>query len=139
MQKNYKNLFVNIPEINPPSFLQGKILDRIAGAKMRRVRVILTAFSLIIVVGIASIVPALQYVSQSFSKSGFYSYFSLIFSDGGSIVAYWQEFLLSLADTLPVMGIIVLFSIIFMVLLALRFVAKNSKYIHLPIKFINQH
>ncbi len=42
------------------------------------------------------------YLKRQFTTSGFFQYVSLAFSDGGLLAVYWKEYLLSLADSLPV-------------------------------------
>ena len=42
------------------------------------------------------------YLRKQFATSGFFQYVSLAFSDGSLFATYWREYLLSLADSLPV-------------------------------------
>lgn len=78
--------------------------------------------------GIASLVtlvPVFQILLDNLTHSGFYDYFSLIFSDSGLMFSYWKELILSLAESLPMMSIILTLSLIFIFFLSLRYVMKQ--------------
>jgi hypothetical protein len=78
--------------------------------------------------GIASLItliPVFQVLLDNLTHSGFYDYFSLIFSDGGLMFSYWKEFTLSLAESLPMMSIIFTLSLIFIFLMSFRYVMKQ--------------
>jgi hypothetical protein len=74
---------------------------------------------------LAGLVPVFQMLLSDLAHSGFYEYFSLIFSDGGSILSYWKELTLSLAESLPTMSIIFTLSLVFISLLSFRYVMKQ--------------
>ncbi|MDR3519736.1 MAG: hypothetical protein P4L63_02530 [Candidatus Pacebacteria bacterium] len=78
--------------------------------------------------GIASLItliPVFQTLLTNLSHSGFYDYFSLIFSDSGLMFSYWKEFTLSLAESLPMTSIIFTLSLVFIFLLSFRYVMKQ--------------
>ena len=60
--------------------------------------------------------------------SGFAQTFSLIFSDGPTIIAYWQSLALSLLESLPFASLITCLIALFVVVLSARlfFVAKRN-------------
>ena len=71
----------------------------------------------------------------SLARSGFYNYFSLIFSDGFALVSSWKEFVFSLVESFSVSEFIVLLSIVFVVLISVKILIKNYKIIYTPLKF----
>jgi hypothetical protein len=91
--------------------------------KMARLK--LWAFILAGVVSLGGLVPALALLTRDFVQSGFYEYFSLIFSDSGSIFSYWKELVFSLAESLPTMSIILSLTLIFIFLLSLKYAMKQ--------------
>ena len=88
-------------------------------------RLKLWAFAFMGFVSLVGLVPALKVLSNDFTQSGFYEYFSLIFSDGGSMLSYWKEFVFSLAESLPTMSIIFTLSLLFICFLSLRHLMKQ--------------
>jgi hypothetical protein len=74
---------------------------------------------------LAGLLPAIKILFTDLAKSGLYEYFSLIFSDGGSIISYWKEFIFSLAESLPIMSMIFALSLTFVFFLSLRYVIKQ--------------
>jgi len=73
---------------------------------------------------LAGLVPAFQILANDLAHSGFYEYFSLIFSDGGSMFSSWRELSLSIAESLPTMSIIFILSLLFVCFLSLKYLAK---------------
>jgi hypothetical protein len=59
-----------------------------------------TSFTGIVTMGI--------YLGNAMSNSGVTEYVSVVASDSGSIGAYWKELALSVAESLPVLGVIAL-------------------------------
>src|ERR1035437_9661494 len=62
-------------------------------------------FSIFGLASLAGLVPATKMLLNGFTQSGFSDYFSLLFSDGKSVISYWQEFAFSLAGSLPILSI----------------------------------
>ena len=85
----------------------------------------LAVFSLVGLSSLAGLIPAFKMLSNDFVQSGFYEYFSLLFSDSRSIISYWKEFTFSLAEALPVVSIIFVLSLIFVFFLSLRYAMKQ--------------
>jgi len=77
------------------------------------------------VASLVTLIPVFQMLLDDLAHSGFYDYFSLIFSDSGMMFSYWKEFTLSLAESLPMMSIIFTLSLIFIFLLSFRYVMKQ--------------
>jgi hypothetical protein len=76
-------------------------------------------------------------VQAGFSESGFFHFFSLLFSDFSVIASYWDNFIISLLETLPVIKLTLLFTavLIFLEMLKLfandlRFISKSKQSIH---------
>ena len=60
------------------------------------------SYSLIGVLSLGGFVFMSFYLKEQFALSGFFEYVSLAFSDSGAVALYWKEYLLSLADSVPI-------------------------------------
>lgn len=61
------------------------------------------------------------------SKLGFYRYLSLVFSDGGVIATYWREYMLTLVDSLPVVSLILSFTLLFVLFISVKKISYGVK------------
>lgn len=114
-------------EVEVPENLSEKIINRIGLVEKRFARTRLVFFGALALASVIAFIPALKYLINDFSNSGFYQYLSLIFSDSEVILASWREFSLSLAESLPFLSIAALFSVIFALLWSLKLTFKNIK------------
>jgi len=92
----------------------------------------LWAFSVAGFASFIGFIPALKTLLNDLTQSGFYEYLSLAFSNSGSVLSYWKEFSLSIAESLPTMSIILSLSLVFIFFLSLRYVMRqiiNNRYI----------
>jgi hypothetical protein len=85
----------------------------------------LWAFTLAGFASLAGAIPAIKALSSDLVQSGFYEYFSLIFSDGGSVISHWKEFVFSIAESLPTMSIIISLSFVLVFFLSLKYATKQ--------------
>lgn len=127
MNDSHRNIFKNIRQIDPPGNLYPDIISRIEAESAKAARRRFVLFLSVTLISLSATVPVFQYAAQEFYRSGFPQYLSLIFSDGGTILAYWQDFTLVLAESLPIFGISLLFSIIFIMLGSLKLAAGNMQ------------
>ena len=98
--------------IELPQDLECSILTKIE--KIRRDEAVLR-FGIqgsISVLSLLGIIKIGMFLWQSFIQTGFYSYLSLIFSDSSAIAIYWKEFVFSLVESLPILGVISLLIIL---------------------------
>lgn len=85
----------------------------------------LTAFSFVGILSLAGAIPAFKMLVADFARSGFYEYFSLLFSSNGALASSWKELAYSLAESLPTISIILSLSVIFVFFLSVRHVLKQ--------------
>ena len=113
------------------SGLARNVWQKIVLREKRNTLLKLWTFVLMGVASFIGLMPALKVLSSNLTQSGFYEYFSLIFSDSGSIISYWKEFAFSLVESLPLTSIILTLSLIFFFFLSIRYIMKqiNNKYI----------
>jgi len=91
----------------------------------RNARIKLWVFSATGLFSLIGLAPASKMLFNDFTQSGFYDYFSLLFSSNGSLITFWKDFLLLLAESLPVVSILLLLILIFVFFLSLKYAVKQ--------------
>lgn len=97
-------------QLSLPPELESAILNRIAAKEQHAAQFRFATFGSIALGSLVGSVPAFMYLLQSFSQSGMYHYSSLLISDSDGISQYWQEFLLSIIESLPVLAVVIFLS-----------------------------
>lgn len=93
-----------------------KIMGRIGMEKNKiAIKRKIAVFSVMLAVSFVGLIPAVKAAYSGFANSGFTQLFSLIFSDTAIVMSLWQNFALSLLETLPINGILIagVFAVIF--------------------------
>ncbi|MDD5043163.1 MAG: hypothetical protein PHD51_00640 [Patescibacteria group bacterium] len=130
MNENYEKLFTRLPSPEPPAGLFQRTLLRLEEErKLAAVKRRLALFSVGLLGSIVALVPVFKMVYAGFAESGFIKFLSLIISDTGIVAAYWQNFALSLLETLPAMSLILLLAVVLVFLELLKLSVKNLKFI----------
>lgn len=115
-------------KFNAPDDLFDKIMARIhKEEKMLVIKRRIVLFSLSILFSGAAIMPIFNMVWKGFIESGFFKFLSLIISDTGIVILYWQEFTMSLLESLPISGLILLSFVILAFLESLKLLTKNLR------------
>jgi hypothetical protein len=110
MEDNYKKLFGYVNLIEPPKGLGVGILNFIETRERRLVKIKSWAFGLTSLTSFGFAIWATIYLVKSVKTSGFGQYLSLAFSENGVALTYWKELSFSLAESLPVLGLITFLS-----------------------------
>lgn len=102
----YKTLF-DLSGAEPDQQLLGRIMQKIQTTAKRgryiRQGLAVCGFCL----SFMPLFASFAYLRQDLLSSGFVQYFSLIFTDAGIVLSNWQDYMLSLAESLPVEGLII--------------------------------
>jgi hypothetical protein len=115
---------LNLAQIEPPSGLGGAILEKIELAR-RRSLLMRRVFSIgADLVSLVAFIGASVTLVQAFRSSGFGSYLSLLLSDGQAVLSFWNEYLYSLAESLPLASIGVCLLSLFLLLASLRYTSN---------------
>ena len=131
-----KNNQFNAPE--PPAGLFDRIMIRIREeAKLMSARRKITWLSCLSIVSIIALAIVSNSVYQGFSNSGFFTFFSLIFSDTQIILASWKSFVLALLEALPILNLTILLGVFAVFLSSLKYLAKNIKAVFVFRRLIN--
>ncbi|MCK9352259.1 MAG: hypothetical protein WCT49_05040 [Candidatus Paceibacterota bacterium] len=125
MDKDFQKLFNTLETLEPKKGAVSAVLFRIQHHKRRIARIKFTLLGLSSALSAAAIFPVISYTVSGFVSTGFYQYISLAFSDGGAILPYWKEFIMTLAESLPAFEISLLLAVIFALLESLKLTIKN--------------
>lgn len=130
MQNDTNRLFAHLIRKEPRASLYGRIRSRIE-LEQRKTSVYarIVFFGVVACGGAIALVPALRELYAEFTQSGFAQFITLLFSDTGTIAMYWQDFLMSLAESLPAVGIAGVAMSVFAILLPLRFLLNDIGFV----------
>jgi hypothetical protein len=98
--------------VEAPAGLHASVMLRVANAKRRAAQVRTLVFGLCTTLSLVLLIPVLQYTSEQLYASGFYEYLSLIASDRALVLTYWQEFSLSVLESLPSLALLLLLPVV---------------------------
>lgn len=87
--------------VDPPAKLGHRVLRAVRREEQRRAKRLAALYSGGAVISLAGSSRLALWLYQSLAESGFYHYFSLLFSGDRAILSAWQELSLSLAESLP--------------------------------------
>ncbi|HTY39737.1 MAG TPA: hypothetical protein VMC43_01440 [Candidatus Paceibacterota bacterium] len=120
MNDKYQKLFSYIDRPVVPVGLLDKILVKIEVAEQRRARFRAVIYGILAMVGLAALIPAGWEFFAELNASGFTQFASLAFSDAGTLLVAWQDFLLSLVESFPIIGTAAVLGSVFVFLSSLR-------------------
>lgn len=131
MSNALRETFHKTASMEPSEGLERRILMSIAVEEARRLRrkLFLSYAGLMGSLGVLAYAGVTS--GKTFLQSDFWNLLSLLFSDAAAVLGFWQDFLLSLAETFPVISLIILLIPVFMLVLSLHFyasVAGKSRY-----------
>lgn len=88
-----------------PQGLEEKILARIS-REVRKERIArVSGYGVGAGLSLFAIIRSGIYVFEYGKKSGFFQYLSLLLSENGSIFSYWKEWSFSVAESFPIVGV----------------------------------
>lgn len=100
MNKEIGTINVRLPE----NLFEG-IMLKVEREQKRALRRHFVVRTFLAVASFIALVPAFLYVEKAFAASGFYDFVSLALTDNVAFTAYWKDFVLSVAESLPLIGI----------------------------------
>jgi hypothetical protein len=126
MNKNLSQLFKQAYN-HPESRLSGDIWRAIQAKEARSLKIQSLFYGFIGILSLGGFVFIAITLKKQFASSGFFEYVSLIFSDSGLIALYWKEYLLSLADSLPVASLGALLFLLVSALISIKKAVQQYK------------
>jgi len=129
MEKHKKFPFFNMPE--PQAGLVQKIIHRIERRERRLLFAKVAGFGACIIGSLSLAGFGFMDAATELSRSGFFSFISLVFSDFSSTIANFPDFIFSITESLPAIPIALLFGgIVFFMWAAARFTREISTGTH---------
>ncbi|MFA6552135.1 MAG: hypothetical protein WCT19_01385 [Candidatus Paceibacterota bacterium] len=128
--KNRGVSFVKMSQINPPENLAEKIVLCINLKKKQVAKTRLAFGGIFALFSFGAIIPVSQYVFSGFMNSGFFQYFSLFFSDIGSMMPMWKNFALSMAESLPAFELMAFLLVVLILMASIRLISNNFKMVY---------
>lgn len=126
MISNLSKLFKNLPEIEPSSNLEWKIIKNIRLAQQKRLKNRLYFIQLGFTASVATLVLAVLEFSQAVLKSDFWNFAELIFTDYRIVFSAWGDYLYSLMETFPTIEISIILIPVFGLLISFYEYFKNG-------------
>jgi len=114
-------------QIVPPENLAENIILCINLEKKRAAKTRLAFGGIFALFSFGAIIPVSQYAFSGFMNSGFFQYFSLFFSDIGSMLPMWKNFALSMAESLPAFELTAFLLVVLILMVSLRLISNNFK------------
>ena len=132
MKDGYEKLIRRLCTPSPPAHLLGAVLLRIRYEQRRLRARNVFLFSFATGVSLLALIPTLPIAIADFSQSGLGKIFSLLVSEPGTVVTFWQDFSLSILESLPAVSLILTLSIVLVFLASLRSLLNNIS--RMPVK-----
>lgn len=132
MKRTYNQLFESLPDIDPPMDLEGTIIKIVRSEQKKLARIYFATQSIISGASLVGLIETGIYLLNSFKKTGFYEYASLIFSDPASLSNIWKEFIFSLVESLPALTLIVFLSVTTLFIWSLLKALRDARTALLP-------
>ncbi len=130
--KTYRNLFNNLGTRDPSPQLSENIMKEVRRFENKKIRIRFILSSLIACASLGGIIESVLRLIQSSNQSGFFQYLSLLFSDSATFFSYWKEFAFSLAESLPLMSVVLLLSVVAVFLWSTSRALKDAEKTFLP-------
>lgn len=138
MKRDREKLFTHFEFPEPPAGLFDRIMSRIREEQRlislkRRVAL----FSIALAGSLVASVFAFGAVRAEFYQSGSAQFLSLVFSDSNILFVSWNDFALSILESLPALSIAAFLATAFVFLGSLRLLARNVAAVWAPRQVIN--
>ena len=108
MRKDYEKLFTHLEPPEPPAGLFNRILFSIKREQeLQSTKRLAFGFLVLLVISLTAVPFSWSLFSGQMVESGVMQFMSIAINDLGTFFALWQDFSLAIAESLPVMGIII--------------------------------
>ena len=99
-------------KVEPPRGLSDSISVRVREVEHNAWHTRFVTFIATTLVSSVALVVATIRLWSDLAQSGFYQYFSLLLSDGATLSLYWKQLGLSLVESLPLLNLAILLSVL---------------------------
>ena len=128
MEEDYKKLFSYLEPFEPPGGLFEKVLLAIKKEKeFQRKKRLSFVFGILFIFSIFSVPFSAKLLIEQISISGTFYFLVTALNDFENFLLFWQDFILAIAESLPIMTITFFVINITILLFILRFFLNNRK------------
>jgi len=120
MKNSYKNTFDQIYSLEPSQKMVSRINANIEHHVIIRSRAKALAYGLLTMTTLLIFIPVFQYTNTQAISAGFYEYVSLFSSDSLYMIQNWKITTLSILESLPMLGTILMLGIILVSIYAFK-------------------
>ncbi len=130
MRKNYKKASLFIKPAEPPAGLFDRIILAIKREQeLQHTRRLLFVFTALLLLSLVSTPFSWSILTKQAESSGIVYFLSAAVSDFGSFLANWKDFILSIFESLPVLGVISFTLNISLVIFTLRLFLRKRQFL----------
>ena len=126
MEQNLQKLFKQ-SSYHPENRLSGDVWHVIESKNSHITKWKTFSYISLIILSLSGSIFSIKSLFEQFTKLGFFDYLSLAFSDSGVIATYWKEYVLTLANSLPVMSLILSFFLLFVLFISIQRISFQIK------------
>lgn len=127
MRQERENWVKALSGEEPSDGFTDRVIARIALGERRARRARLVVFGMLSSFFVIGLVPAFLYMENEIMASTFYTYLSLLFSDGWIVMASWEDFIFSLIESAPISGMALFLGCFGAFLWTARIAARSMK------------
>ena len=121
MRRDYEKLFTHFEPPEPPAGLFDRIILAIRREQeLRNTKKLVFGFLVLLIVSFAAAPFSWTLFAGQIQDSGMLQFVEVALSDLGAFFAYWQDFSLAIAESLPVMGIAIFIANIILAVFTIR-------------------
>lgn len=110
-------------EANPE--LEQSIWLKISTLEARSIKIKFWSYTTSLVLSVVGFIPVLGILLRDLKSSGFYNYFSLLFTDTSALSLYWKELSLVIVESLPALSIMMSLALLFVFFLSLKHLSQK--------------
>ncbi len=133
----YEKLFSHLEPMAPPEDLFGNIKLRIRHEE-RIMAIRKTAvLSMVAILSIGAFVPFLNSTAVAVARSGLLQFVLLLFSDSEVVISIWQDYVLTILESLPITEIAVLLGTTLFLVYLIKNIAQNIVIVFEPFSSLN--
>lgn len=125
-------------ECRPPKGLFERIMANIGGRQLIITKRKIAIFSAGAVISVAVSIITFNILKSEFYHSGSVGFVSLAFSDPAYMVDVWEDYLMSILESFPVLSAVIFLSVTLVLLGLLRLLTQNIAAINIYSRFINK-
>ncbi|MEI7709709.1 MAG: hypothetical protein WCI76_03265 [bacterium] len=109
----------------PQSDLAGQSWNAINIYNKRICRLRLALFSLAGLISLGTLIPVAKILLTDVKHSGIFEYVSLVISSNASFLNYWKDFISLLAESLPIISMASLLTLILLFFLSVKYIIRE--------------